>query len=201
MRKLQTGASVADADEAKDQRELRFHRLYQTGYGPVQAYVVNRLGMADDVPDIVAEVFTTAWRRLSDIPPPPADRFWLYGTARRVIARRHRSAGRLRNLLGRLAAERYPAGPPPVGAGDPLQQRVLTALGELRPADREALLLVCWEELSYAEAAEVLGCSANAVGIRVHKAKTRLRALLDPGTTASGPVPAAIKPNGVTDGS
>lgn len=78
---------------------------------------------------------------------------------------------------------------------------MLTALGGLRPADREALLLVCWEELSYAEAAQALGCSANAVGIRVHKAKTRLRALLDPGTTARGPVPAAIKPNGVTDGS
>lgn len=93
-------------DDGKDQRELRFHHLYQASYGPVQAYVVNRLGMADDVPDVVAEVFTTAWRRLSDIPPPSADRFWLYGTARRVIARRHRSAGRLRNLLGRLAAER-----------------------------------------------------------------------------------------------
>jgi DNA-directed RNA polymerase specialized sigma24 family protein len=57
------------------------------------------------VPDIVAEVFMTAWRRLADIPQPLGDRFWLYGTARRVIARRYRSASRLRKLLGRLAAE------------------------------------------------------------------------------------------------
>jgi DNA-directed RNA polymerase specialized sigma24 family protein len=42
-------------------------------------------------------------------------------------------------------------------------------------ADREALLLVYWEQLTYAEAAETLGCSVNAIGIRVHKAKARLR--------------------------
>ncbi|MBO0832911.1 MAG: RNA polymerase sigma factor [Actinobacteria bacterium] len=201
MRKLQQEAFVASADDGDDQRELRFRRLYQASYRPVQAYVVNRLGMTDDVPDVVAEVFTTAWRRLADIPAPPADRFWLYGTARRIIARRYRSASRLRNLLGRLAAERYPVEQAPAWVGDLLQQRVLAALGELRPADREALLLVCWEELSYAEAGQVLGCSANAVGIRVHKAKARLRTLLDPEYAPTGPLPAAIKPNGVTDGS
>lgn len=193
------GAAVAGADGGRDQQELRFHRLYQANFAPVQAYAVNRLGTIDDVPDVVAEVFTTAWRRLSDVPPAPADRLWLYGTARRVIARRHRSASRLRNLVGRLAAERYPT--EVAGAHDPAQQRVLTALSELKPAHREALLLVHWEELSYAEAAQALGCSVNAVGIRVHKAKTRLRALLDPANTASEPVPAAIKPNGATDGS
>jgi RNA polymerase sigma factor (sigma-70 family) len=192
---------VAGADDGADPRELRFRRLYQANFSPVQAYAVNRLGMADDVPDVVAEVFTTAWRRLGDIPPPPADRFLLYGTARRVIARRHRSASRLRNLLGRLAAERYPAAQQPAWGQDPAQERVLAALGALKPADREALLLVHWEQLSYAEAGQALGCSANAVGIRVHKAKAKLRALLDPGTVAVRPVPAGTRPNGVTDGS
>ena len=83
-----TGGAAADQDP-----EPRFRRLYQANFRPVQAYAVNRAVPADDVPDIIAEVFTTAWRRLADIPPPPADRLWLYGTARRVIARRRRSAG------------------------------------------------------------------------------------------------------------
>ena len=192
---------MAGADDGKDQRELRFHRLYQANFAPVQAYAVNRLGTADDVPDVVAEVFTTAWRRLADVPPAPGDRLWLYGTARRVIARRHRSASRLRNLLGRIAAERYPTEQPLAAGQDPVAERVLAALAELQPAHREALLLVHWEQLSYAEAAQALGCSVNAVGIRVHKAKTRLRTLLDPAMTASEPVPAATKPNGATDGS
>jgi len=62
---------VAGTDEDRDQRELRFHRLYQEYFRPVQAYTVNRLGPVDEVADVVAEVFMTAWRRLPDIPPPP----------------------------------------------------------------------------------------------------------------------------------
>lgn len=189
---------MAGAD--RDPAELRFHQLYRANFRPVQGYAVNRLGAADDVPDVVAEVFTIAWRRLADIPPPPADRFWLYGTARRVIARRHRSAGRLRNLLGRLAAERFPLQQPPAGTFDPATEHVLAALAELKATDREALLLVYWEQLSYAEAAQALGCSANAVGIRVHKAKARLRALLGE-EAEDGRRVAVIRPNGATDGS
>jgi len=83
---------------------------------------------------------------------------------------------------------------------DPVQEQVLAALAKLRPADREALLLVHWEQLSYAEAAQVLGCSANAVGIRVHKAKARMRALLGE-ETGGGRRVAVIRPNGATDGS
>ena len=77
----------------------------------------------------------------------------------------------------------------------------LAAIRELKPAHREALLLVHWEQLTYAEAAEALGCSVNAVGIRVHRAKERLRTLLGADSQADRPVPAAFKPNGVTDGS
>ncbi len=191
---------MAGADQERDQAELRFRELYRANFRPVQGYTVNRLGAADDVPDVVAEVFTIAWRRLGDVPPPPADRFWLYGTARRVIARRHRSAGRLRNLLGRLAAERYPTQEPPAGTLDPVTEHVLAALAQLKATDREALLLVHWEKLSYAEAAQVLGCSANAVGIRVHKAKARMRALLGEETGDAQRV-AVIRRNGATDGS
>lgn len=190
---------MAGDDGGHDRYEPRFHELYQANYRPVLAYAVNRLGPGDDANDAVADVFTTAWRRLPDIPPPPSDRLWLYGTARRVIARRHRSTSRLRKLLRRLAAEQHLA-EQPTWAQDPVQERVLAALGTLKPAEREALLLVHWEALSYAEAAQALGCSVNAVGIRVHKARARLRAVLSPVTETARPVPATIKRQGATDG-
>lgn len=183
---------MAGPDEDRDQRELRFRRLYQAYFCPIQAYTVNRLGPVDEVADVVAEVFMTAWRRLADIPPPPGDRLWLYGTARRVISRRHRSASRLHNLVRRLAAdqrqaERRHKEQSLDWAQDPAQERLLAAVARLKPADREALLLVHWEQLTYAEAAETLGCSVNAIGIRVHKAKARLRELLATGTLADRP--------------
>lgn len=55
---------------------------------------------------------------------------------------------------------------------------VREAIEQLRPVDREVLQLVLWDGLSHAEAGQVLGCSSNAVALRLHKAKERLRAAL-----------------------
>lgn len=179
-----------------DEYEVRFRRLYRANFRSIQAYAVNRVGSADDAADIVAEVFTAAWRRLDDIPSHPADRLWLYGTARRIISRHYRSASRLRNLVDRVIDKERTTGA--AGDGDPGQERLVEALSGLRPADREALLLVYWEELSYADAAEVLGCSVNAIGIRLHRAKARLRKTLD---TGSRPPAFTMTMNGEIHGS
>jgi RNA polymerase sigma-70 factor (ECF subfamily) len=196
---------VPDVANDHDQRERRFCCLYQEHYRSVQAYAVRRVGPGEDAADVVAEVFTIAWRRLARIPEPPADRLWLYGVARRVVAGKLRSARRLRQLTVRLQAShagRHPGAQAQDsaacldrGLADGTERdRLVAAIARLRPAEREALALVLWEELSHAEAARVLGCSVNAVAIRVHRAKTRLREALSstdqPGHVAR-PVPAA----------
>ncbi|HEY4849562.1 MAG TPA: sigma-70 family RNA polymerase sigma factor [Streptosporangiaceae bacterium] len=173
--------------DARDQRERRFRSLYQEYYRPLQAYAVRRMDAQADVADVVADVFTTAWRRLDDIPSPPDDRLWLYGVARRVIAGKHRGRQRLRNLLTRLEAHHDGSTGPSRETADSLNERLLAALRRLGSAEREALQLVLWEQLSHAEAAEVLGCSANAVAIRVHRAKAKLRDTLGPGPGAGEP--------------
>lgn len=192
---------MADSAEDSDCQERRFRMLYEDHYRLIQAYAVRRVEAEADVADVVAEVFTTAWRRLAEVPSPPGDKLWLYGVARRVIAGKRRSTTRLSNLVARLEAsyDHHHTGPP-TQTPDGLHERVLAALRCLGPAERDALQLVLWEQLSHAEAARVLGCSANAVAIRVHRAKTRLRAALTAGGPAgrlSGPanVPAS-RPNG-----
>jgi RNA polymerase sigma-70 factor (ECF subfamily) len=157
-------------------RERQFHVLYQAYYRPILAYAVRRLGPADDAADVVADVFTAAWRRIDQVPPAPDDRLWLYGVAQRVVAGRRRSARRLRNLTARLRADHGLPRPQLPGARDASSDCLLEALDRLSPAEREALQLVLWDQLSHAEAAQVLGCSVNAVAIRVHRAKARLRA-------------------------
>lgn len=201
---------MPDVANDHDQRERRFCCLYQEHYRSVQAYAVRRVQSGEDAADVVAEVFTIAWRRLARIPEPPADRLWLYGVARRVVAGKLRSARRLRQLTARLqashAAGRHP-GPHAQDSAERLDRvladsterdRLVAAIARLRPAEREALALVLWEELSHAEAARVLGCSVNAVAIRVHRAKARLREALSstdqPGHVAR-PVPAAAETN------
>jgi RNA polymerase sigma-70 factor, ECF subfamily len=216
---------VPDIEDDRDQQECRFRLLYEEHYRSIQAYAVRRIGPGDDVADVAAEVFTIAWRRLARIPDPPADRLWLYGVARRVVAGKIRSARRFRQLTARLQAcyrdDRNP-GASDLESADGLDQalahgamadgaiadsagrdgtvrdRLAAAIARLRPAEREALTLVLWDELSHAEAAEVLGCSVNAVAIRVHRAKARLRDALtstDQAGHAASPVPAAAETN------
>jgi RNA polymerase sigma-70 factor (ECF subfamily) len=48
-------------------------------------------------------------------------------------------------------------------------------MNALRPADREALQLVLWDELSHAEAASVIGCTPNAFELRYRRARRAVR--------------------------
>jgi RNA polymerase sigma-70 factor, ECF subfamily len=166
---------VPDHDPSWEHREQRFASLYREHYRSVWAYAVRRIEHHVDAADVVADVFTVAWRRLAEVPDPPGDLLWLYGVARRVVAGKRRSARRLRDLTARLQAAAVPA---PVSTGDQLTDRVLDAVARLRPVEREAIALVHWEQLSHDEAARVLGCSSNAVAIRVHRARSRLRRAL-----------------------
>jgi RNA polymerase sigma factor (sigma-70 family) len=164
------------------QRERRFRQLYQEHYRSIQAYAIRRVDTPADVADVVAEVFTVAWRRLDDVPPPPADRVWLYGTARRALASHYRGARRRSRLISRIESD-YAGSPSAASAmsgamSGPGDDRLAAALRQLPERERETLMLVYWERLSHAEAAEVLGCSPNAVAIRTHRAKERLRAAL-----------------------
>lgn len=158
--------------------ERRFRALYTAYYPAMLAYAIRRTDRSDDAADVVADIFTTAWRRLDQVPAAPADRLWLYGVAHRVVAGRRRSARRARSLAVRLQAEQAVAAPQQLGGRDPDGDRVIAALDRLSAPEREAVQLVLWEQLSHAEAAQVLGCSVNAVAIRVHRAKARLRDLL-----------------------
>lgn len=160
-----------------DDRTRRFGRLFDACYQPLLAYARRRVS-STDADDIVAEVLTTAWRRLDDI-PPDAELPWLYGVARRLMANQRRGNARRLRLLDRLVGER----PAPRDAPVPPFE-VLEVLDRLRPDDREVLRLAAWEELNPAEMAVVLGCTANAAALRLSRARRRLR----DGLTEMGPI-------------
>jgi len=165
--------------QASRENNAKFEALYQANYKPIYAYVHRRaLQSSSDVPDIVSEVFAVAWRRIGDLPPSPQDRLWLFGVAHKCLLEHHRRWSRRLRLLSHLEAQ-----PNRVelleSSVDPQHLRVQAALQELRSFDREVLLLVYWDGLSHAEAASVLGCSVNAVALRIKKAKARLQIQLD----------------------
>ena len=156
------------------ERERRFRSMYEAHYPSIYNYSIRRVGVAHEAGDVVADVFATAWQRIDEVPDPPEERLWLYGVARKTVSQHRRTTIRRRRLADRLMIGSVPE-PRASPSQDPDHDRLFEAMGELRPDDFEALRLVLWECLTHAEVAEVLGCSVNAVGIRVHRAKARLR--------------------------
>jgi RNA polymerase sigma factor (sigma-70 family) len=171
----------------------RFEALYRSSYKAIFGYVLRRSdGDLDAVGDLVAEVYVVALRKQDAIPLAPQDRPWLYGVARRVLLEHRRRHSRQIRLESRLRNQAALSETRP-GDDEPSLLRVRAAMQQLRPADREALQLVAWDDLSYAEAAQVLGCTPNAVALRVHKAKARLRDILaPPGMQMPDPAPGLV---------
>jgi hypothetical protein len=69
----------------------RFTDLFTRFHGRILDYAVRRVG-PDVAQDIVAEVFSTAWRHLHRVPDDALP--WLYRTAWHAIGNHHRSTGR-----------------------------------------------------------------------------------------------------------
>ncbi|MCX5287071.1 MULTISPECIES: RNA polymerase sigma factor [unclassified Streptomyces] len=152
----------------------QFRVMYAEHYDRVLRYAWRRTG-ADAAADVTAEVFMVAWRRMGEVPaqqPLP----WLYGVARKVVANHLREQNRSEELPGPMAdavlvsrdvAEQVTA-----------RHRVHRAWQGLSEADRELLALIGWEGLSVRDAAKVLGCTAAACAVRLHRARRRLQQAL-----------------------
>ena len=135
---------------------------------------------ADLAADTASEVFLVAWRRLPEVPSDPLP--WLYAVARRVVANQRRSTARFGRLADRVFANAATASAHEVdGVEETVTSSVAfaAAFNRLSDDDREVLGLVAWEGLGARDAAVVLGCSATAVTMRLHRARRRLRAKLE----------------------
>lgn len=153
----------------------RFTSLYETHYGHVARFVLRRAPDLD-TGDIVASVFTTAWRRMPDVPaeePLP----WLYAVARHTLANEFRGRRRARQLDEQVRAAPISHLPDPA-EGVIEQVALATVLADLNDRDQEILRLIAWEGLSVREVAAVLGCGRTAVAMRVYRLRRTVHHLL-----------------------
>jgi RNA polymerase sigma factor (sigma-70 family) len=164
------------------ERDARFERLYREHAPAVLAYALRR-SSPEQAADAAAETFLVAWRRLDDVADGEALP-WLYAIARRVLSTQRRAARRQLTLADRSVAR---LGPEALSAEEPAGRSALGALAELPERDRELLMLAAWEDLDSRAAAAVVGCSPTAFRIRLHRARKRLRLLLEQQGAASEP--------------
>ncbi|HWF72164.1 MAG TPA: sigma-70 family RNA polymerase sigma factor [Solirubrobacteraceae bacterium] len=146
--------------------EQRFADVF-SHLGLITAYAQRR-GVPDP-DDIAADVMTIAWRRLTHVPvddPRP----WLIATARNLILadrRKHPAESELDAQDSTDAID-------PLSAIAALDPELESALRTLSHSDREALLLLAWEDLTPKAAAASLGITQAAFRVRLHRARRRL---------------------------
>ncbi|MCL6732705.1 SigE family RNA polymerase sigma factor [Streptomyces neyagawaensis] len=166
---------MGDRKQARDEEFQsflvgRWPRLMRTAF-----LLTGEQHAAEDLVQTTLEQVYAAWRRVASTDDPDT-------YVRRVMinahARRHRR--RLKEFLApRTDSDLVPEVP---DTGDRIAQAddrgaLLTALSQLPPRQREAVVLRYWEDLSESQAAEAMGCSVGSVKSNAAKGLAKLRAI------------------------
>ena len=152
-----------------------FRRLLERHYDLIYRLAFRYVGSAADAADIAQNVCLALVTRLQQFRGRSRFTTWLTSVVInqcRDHLRRKKSSEALVEKYGVLRASEH---------ADRLDtdRRIAwldEALQSLEPALRETVLLIAGEELSHAEAAEVLGCAESTVSWRMHMARKELRA-------------------------
>ncbi len=168
-------ASIEDTPEF---RRERFRVLYNDLYDDLWRYVQRRSISTEEARDTLSEVFLVAWRRLEDIPAGKEARLWLFGVARNLVKTSWRKRKRSGDLVVRIGSEMSTRGITDEELDNSGVLKIVKALQFLSENDQEILRLLAWENLSHKEISVVLGCSENAVAIRIRRARVRLMKVL-----------------------
>jgi RNA polymerase sigma factor (sigma-70 family) len=168
--------------EASRADPRRFAELYDRYAPDIHRYAARRVGESS-ADDVVAETFLVAFRRRDRFDPSRgAARPWLYGIASNLIAGYRRSEVKQYRVAARTAVD--PVAP---DHHDHIEDRVAAAavtrqlgaaLTRLSQGDREVLLLVAWESLTYDEVAQALDIPIGTVRSRLNRARKKVRKAL-----------------------
>jgi len=164
---------VADEETSTAERRTRFEALAPVLVEPLRRFLARRADAAT-ADDVLAETLLVCWRRLDELPADAALP-WAYGVARLCLANAQRGARRQERLVARVAVVDPPAQIVPGPGADEGDPRLEEALAALTETEAELVRLWAWEQLGPAEIAAVLDLTPNAVSIRLHRARTKLR--------------------------
>jgi RNA polymerase sigma factor (sigma-70 family) len=172
----------AETIAGSGERPERFAEVFDRHFVAVHRFLQRRVGrhLADD---LAAETFAEAFRRRDRYDGSPDARPWLLGIAVNLVRRHYRSERRQLLAYARtgvdLIAYRELADEDERIDAVAMRRRLALALSSLRDVDRDALLLFAWADLSYEEIAKALGIRVGTVRSRLHRARSRIRAMLD----------------------
>lgn len=160
----------------------RFAVLFDRHAPHIHRYLARRAGrqVADD---LVAETFLVAFAKRDRYDLSYADaRPWLYGIATNLAGQHRRDVVHQYRIRQAGMAEPEVPGHAERVAADVTAQAMRTlltqALAALPVGDRDVLLLIAWEQLTYQEVSRALGIPVGTVRSRLHLARAKVRQVL-----------------------
>jgi RNA polymerase sigma-70 factor, ECF subfamily len=151
-----------------------FNELFSRYNQPLFGFFRRRVADPAQAEELTQETFLAVLRASSRYRPSALFRTYLYAIGFKILRAHRRKAAFRATLLWVPAGVSEPALQNAVETGLVLRQ----AVGKLERLDREILLLREFEELSYAEIAELLSLPVNTVRSRLFRARMALRDLL-----------------------
>ncbi|MEA2885335.1 MAG: polymerase sigma-70 factor, subfamily [Bradyrhizobium sp.] len=169
-------------EQAANGNTAAFQILYERYREPIFRFAYRLLGSAEAAEDVAHDCFLSLIKEPGRFDASRASlRTYLYAAARHQAAKRYQSLGR-ETGIDELAGEPHSSdrqGPMAVMLNDELGGEIERAIASVPIAQREALVLFEYEDLSLAEIAAVVGADSNTVKVRVFRAREKLRARLD----------------------
>jgi RNA polymerase sigma-70 factor (ECF subfamily) len=165
-------------DRVKKGDESAFEELISRHYHSVYNFANRFLLDAANAEDVTQEVFLRVFRAAKTYTARAKFSTWLYTITKNLCfneLRRKRSVNIL-SIEDEMLAEIPSLDDSPVSRleKEEIRARVLDAVRALPANLRVAVLLLKYHGLSYEEVAEILGCTVNAVKLRLHRAKDYL---------------------------
>jgi RNA polymerase sigma-70 factor (ECF subfamily) len=158
-----------------------FNELFLRYKQPIYGFFRRRTADPAHAEELAQEAFLVLLRAASRYQPRALFRTYLYAIAFKILRAHRRKAAFRATFLG------HPKSLPDPAKQDTTESGlwVRRAVAKLDPLDREILLLREFEQLSYAEIADLLALPINTVRSRLFRARTALRNLLEPSATPS----------------
>lgn len=153
-----------------------FAAAFEAEFPQLYRYLARRVG-ATTAEDLAAATFEVAYSNWDRFEPDRPLRPWLYGIAANLVRRHWRSERRMLRAYARTGADPITVEDDTVSRIDARGRRrdLAAALAELRPQEREILLLHAWADLTDTEIADALSLPLGTVKSRLHRARERVR--------------------------
>jgi RNA polymerase sigma-70 factor (ECF subfamily) len=142
----------------------------------LRAFAISLTSNRDAADDLVQDAILRAWKNIEKFEPGTNLQAWLFTILRNGFYSTYRKRQREVADPEGFYAGRLRSSPEQNGTCD--AQDVLRALEKVPADQREALLLIVAEGLSYEDAAQACGTAVGTIKSRVHRARQRLAQLL-----------------------